>query len=615
MTQNNHEHLGPAETILQVLVSFPHHCYHNRPGIVTTTTANAAGVAWAPASTRTKDGVTTVFQLPPSKGSGKRRRVGVLGADKKIRDEQGRCVGEFRSPGVFPEVVAWMWSQIVEVWRLDNEFAAKWASWAYTQDHRDLKLLLAAFMMVQSRCGEPVREDGEVLFTDVDYRDVGEAMALHVHKDALSPKSLLRIREILSLPAVAEMNHKLNFGNSDRRAPLGRWPRVVRKWLRFREQNTPLLKGLVKAGLKTTVKRLAQAVRYEPETAAFFRILQWKQVQSKEGHRVFAIGEAVETDSWENLTEKAVCAKIMKEKPSWKVIVGKVPDLTKAIVAAAVASGSVGPKDMVLLAKTFEEFGLLEDKLVRKNLEAALAEATDARARNVAKLVRSRELKEKLEASADQAVQKQVAEVAKNLRIYVFVDISGSMHGSITEAKPMIAALVQALPPDRVHVATFHTVGREITIPHPSTKGVEQAFKGVQAGGGTTYRAGVLALQRHAPRPEEDSLFIFIGDEEDNDRGLAEGIRASGLRPCAIGLLHMGYGHSKVVRDAAAQLSIPCFPINREMFADVYAVPRLLRNLIDSTPVTQTNTAMPRPRQDLIQKILATPLLDPPVWA
>ena len=46
-----------------------------------------------------------------------------------------------------PEAVAWVYAQCAEVWNLDNEFAAKWASRAFGEEHRDLKVVLCALML------------------------------------------------------------------------------------------------------------------------------------------------------------------------------------------------------------------------------------------------------------------------------------------------------------------------------------------------------------------------------------------------------------------------------------------------------------------------------------
>ena len=59
--------------------------------------------------------------------------VGVPGTDE-VRADNGRVIGRFMNPGLFGEVVGYLYNQIAEVWQLDNEFAARWASWAFANE-------------------------------------------------------------------------------------------------------------------------------------------------------------------------------------------------------------------------------------------------------------------------------------------------------------------------------------------------------------------------------------------------------------------------------------------------------------------------------------------------
>ena len=43
------ETLGPAERILQALLTYSDHLYHNRPGMVTEDARTSTGVRWVPA--------------------------------------------------------------------------------------------------------------------------------------------------------------------------------------------------------------------------------------------------------------------------------------------------------------------------------------------------------------------------------------------------------------------------------------------------------------------------------------------------------------------------------------------------------------------------------------
>lgn len=371
----NNENLGPAERIIQMILGYNDHMVHNRPGMVTPDARAQVGVVWAPVTWKQEGANKVVYKLTKVGKKQTKTRIGVLQADNKIHDAAGRQIGEYRRPGLFPEVALWMYKQVAEVWKLDNEFAARWASYAFKQEHRDLKTVLAAFMLVQSRKGDPIKgADGKVEFHDEDFRGVGEAMILLTKdpkdtkakdskvKDDFSPKLLMRIHDLLCLPGIAAINRELGFGVSARNPALGRLDKAVHKWLRFREENPKMLAGLVKAGFRTTVIDLAKVFCYKPESPKFFEVLRWKQGQSKQGHRQMVIGEAVKAaESWNDLTEEQICQKIMKEKVGYKRLISLVPDrigVTRAIMAAAIEAGSLSDKDLIIAAPTLEDLGL-----------------------------------------------------------------------------------------------------------------------------------------------------------------------------------------------------------------------------------------------------------------
>ncbi len=644
---NNRENLGPAERIIASVLTYTDHLYHGRPGVVIEDKRTNIGVRWEPVTPKTEEINGTkrevIYKLTKSGKKTLKMKLGVIteavgthGRIKHVRTDASPnhpIVGEYRDAGIFPEVAAWMYRQIVEVYKLDNEFAAKWASFAYAQDHRDLKVVLAAFMLVQTRRGDAVLDGGKVAFHDDDFRDVGEAMMLIRRKDGkdLNPKLLLRIREVLMLPEIAAINLKLGFGVSTRHPFLGRWPEVTEKWLRYREENRPLLTGLVKAGFRKTVIQLARRVHYKPNTPWFFEELRWKQIQSDTGHRTMVDINIAQTESWNELTEAQICEKIVAEKPDWKRITGMLPKglMTRAVVAAAIEAKALSDRDLVIATPTLEELGLLDVPDVKARWEKALKKAEDSRSVNIAKNVQSKEVKEKLNEAADTAIKKAVEEVSKNIRVYFFVDISGSMKSSIEAAKLHVAKFLQGFSPERTHIAVFNTVGREVKLKHASAAGVANAFQGIAASGGTDYGAGVRELMKYKPLPDEDVLFIFVGDEEAH--AFDGQVVASGLNPMAFGFvktipdngaaayrhgLHNGENNI-AVRETANRLKIPCFMIDEKTFDDAYAIPRTIRNLIAATPVnvTRVATATTAPRLTFVDQILKTDLLKKPVWA
>lgn len=629
------ENLGPAERIIQAILTHNDHLYHGRPGIITPDGRATVGVRWQPVTHKVEGDQKVVYRLDKIGKKSTKVRVGTLRQDNKVVDGRAAPLAEYRGAGLFPEVATWLYRQVAEVWKLDNEFAAHWASYAFAQEHRDLKVVLAAFMLVQGRKGDPVIDAGKIAFHDADYRDVGEAMMLIHRKDdkGLNPKLLLRIHDVLRVPAIAQINRELGFGKSARHPFLGRWTTTVEKWLRYREENPRVLEGLVKAGFRTTVMALAQRVRYKPVSPRFFELLRWKQVQAEDGRRTMVIGQAVTAaETWEGLNETAICLKIVETKPDWKRIVGLLPKnvgVTRAIMACAIEHGCLSNKDLIIVTPTLEELGLLDVADVKVRWEKAVKGAEDMRAANIARNVKTTAVKEKLQEAADIAVQKAVEAVTRNMRIYFMVDTSGSMTTAIDYAKEYIAKFLQGFPPDRVHVATFNTMGREITIRHPSAAGVTNAFAGITASGGTDYSAGLRVLQKYKPTVDEDAIFIFVGDEEQHGT-FENAVRMSGINPLAFGLLKIiantgaagwhaaqyGTDRNMIVRETARRLGIPCFMIAPESFADPYAIPRTISRLIASTPVDTTAVrATPTARVTLVDQIAKTELLTKPTWA
>lgn len=202
----------------------------------------------------------------------------------------------------------------------------------------------------------------------------------------------------------------------------------------------------------------------------------------------------------------------------------------------------------------------------------------------------------------------------------------GSQTTSLQTAILYIANFLQGFPLDKIAVAVFSTTGRLVDIKHASKAGVENAFRGIAAGGGTDHAAGVWAAVSgpKAPAPDEDVLMFFVGDggETSVDRFVAQ-VRNSGKNPLAFGFLEVPGDNFKAVPNAAAVLGIPCFALDQGIFGslstggaiDPYAIPRAMRALIAATPVGKTNGHIASVRVSLVDTILKTELLKKPAWA
>jgi hypothetical protein len=649
MVAMDKEKLGPAERIIRTMTPFVDHVVHHRTGIVRADPGSPVGVKWdyakffyqKDANTFVKtagakywqaDAECKVVCLITSRGKHDVfTPIGVLQPDGKTVKDGAAVVGEYRAPGFFVEVTAWLYKQVAEVWSIDNEFVARWASYAWAQKHEDMKVILAAFLLVQSRAGEAVKVGGSVAFYDEDFREVGEAMLLLGGAHNMSPKLVDRVRSVLRLPEIAEINRQLGFGKSARRPETGRYDRLVRKWLRHREQNVGYMHGLVKGGWRQTVIKLAKASRYVPLTPEFYKILGWKQEQAEDGRRKLHIGgEVRQVDSWEGLTEAQVCERVERDKPAWNLLSGILPPevgLTKAVMASAIDAGCVSSRELVILGPTIEELGLLKIQKYRERLDKALAEADSMRAANIARRMKSTDGEKKMEEAAEKALQKDVAEVVRGVLLYFFVDISTSMTKSIPVAMQYIARLAPAFPLDRLVPVVFRETARALTIKHASKEGVEHAFRGVKPEGGTEHaQAVIIGTSARKPGPDEDAIFLWIGDGGETDYSkLVKAVRSSGVMPVAFGFLELPGQNFGCIRNAAADLGIPLFNIDERIFGqagtggtiDPYAIARSLRAIISAAPVGQRTAAAPSraPQKTLVDEIIATELLKLPEWA
>jgi Mg-chelatase subunit ChlD len=572
---------GPAEQLLDVVLGGSAHLWHNRPGL------NVNGV-WHSAQHASAD-------------------LARKGTPVK--------------PGLFEPAAVKLYRQLLDIYRLNTDLMAHFASYALTQtDWRDLKVATCALMLVQSHSGQPVREDdGSVAFHDDDFRVIGEAMMLHYEKKStrmLTPKGVLRVAELLETPAIAQLNRQAGFGDpASRKAPLGRWKRVACKWLRLREQNLPLLQGLVKAGFKETLKKIARKAGYKPLSQAFFEVLGWKQKQAQAGHRTVGLEglTLVKSERFDGLSEAEICEWIEHERLSYKEAVGRLPKdvgLTPAILVALLPS--LSDRDLRMMTPTLEELGLLSDATIRARWEKAVQSATDQRGLHIARNVRSQELKTKLEEASDNAARAAVAEATAetDVRVMFLIDKSGSMEGAIEQSKEALSRILAGFPPRKVHIAAFDTMGTVLTPKAASRTAVQHMLAGLKASGGTTHAAGVHALHRAGVQvPAEGKLVVIVVGDEAGEAGdqFARAFRECGYTVAAMAMLvSVAQTRGSTVRTCARQLQVPFSEVTVDQFDDPYQVPRVLKALLDAPKAAGASQSSP---SGWVERVMRTPLL------
>ncbi len=574
--------LGPAEKLLDLVLSSSAHLWHNRPGL-------EVDGAWQP---RPKKG------QPRPKGA---------------REVQ---------PGLHVAAAARLYEKLLEIYRLNADLMAHFASYALTQtDWRDLKVACAALMLVQHRSGQPVKDDdGAVGFYDDDFRRIGEAMLLFYEKKStrmMTPKAVLRVAELLETAPIIALNRKAGFGDpASKKAPLGRWKRAAQKWLAVRESNPAMLKGLVKAGFKETIKALARKCGFKPASQAFFEVLGWKQKQAAAGHRTVGLGELSlqKQERFDGLSEAEICEAIETQRLAYKDVVGRLPKdvgLTPAIMAAVFPS--LSDRDLRILTPTLEELGLMADPQIRARWEQAIGAATDQRSLNIAKNVKTKALREKLEEAADVAARTAVREATKDVdvRVMFLIDKSGSMQGAIEQSKEALSRILAGFPLDRLHVATFDTMGTVLRPKAATRAAVQHMLKDVQADGGTVHGAAVRALKASgAEVPAGARLVVMVVGDEAGEAGdqLARAFRDCGYEPSAFALLVSVAGHAargNTVRTCSAFMRVPFSEVAVAQFDDPYQVTRVLQALLDA-PVAVGAA----PRLAWVERVMKTPLLE-----
>jgi hypothetical protein len=528
------------------------------------------------------------------------------------------------APGLFVPAAVDLYGKLLDIYRLDAELAARFASYALTEtDWRDLKVACAALMLVQPRAGAPVLEtDGSVAFYDDDYRAVGEAMLLYFASGStrmMTPKGVLRVAQLLEVAQIAALNRRAGFADpAGGRPALGRWPSAARQWLAHRERNLPMLEGLVAAGYKETIKKLARKCGYRPQSARFFEVLGWPQKQSAAGHRRVGLDglELARRARFDGRSEAEICAEIVAERLSYKEVVGRLPaglGLTPAIMAALLPS--LSDRDLRILTPTLESLGLLADPAVKARWERALTTATDLRSLNVARNVRSEELRDALTGAAEAAVRTAVSEAVADDQVHVLflIDKSGSMQGAIDKSKEALVRILAGFPIERLHIATFDTMGRVLRPKATSRAGIVHLLDPVQAGGGTVHGAAVRALGQSGVRiPDAAKLIVIVVGDEGGESGerFARSFAEYGYRPAAVALIvnvERATWRGSTVRDAATYLGLPYSEVAVEQFEDPYQVTRVLKTLLDA-PVASAAA----PISGWLDKVLATPLLAKP---
>lgn len=371
----------------------------------------------------------------------------------------------------------------------DPNFMAALCAWAAKQDNKDLKVLTVFFNALNDASGEPFFP-GSTL-NKPNYRQVSAAVL-----QTLDPHLAGRVLEFCHL----------KFGVSELLNDARHFPTALvtafRKYLKYREQNPEMLTGAKRAGLGNKLKNIYRLTHTGPSDEAA-AILGWKQ---KDGRVI----EAKKLPTFDNLTSDEIAEQLQTLKLSPTVALSVLPpDKVTAKVAKTLLENSTG-NQAIILYNWFARNGHLENAEIKNLFKDKIKQSTTAvdRIDTLTKNATAEDKQEMAEVRAQK--RKKQADTSKLGKIFVHIDISGSMQAAIEFAKEKACILAECVdnPQENFRWGLFGTYPKILDLPKTFTKeGFYQALYGVRTSGSTDCIACY-----HAAREFGADVDVYITD-------------------------------------------------------------------------------------------------------
>lgn len=403
----------------------------------------------------------------------------------------------------------------------------------------------------------------------------------------LDPKLALRVAEIATDKFAVKdyLNEAQHFPSALRTA--------FEKYLKYREANLEIVRGIKKVGLGNTYINLYRILHKAPsdEVAS---ILRWNQ---KNKDITF---EKTQFD-FEGKTDLQIAKLIRKNKLPVLGVLGALKKVSP-VIAVALLEQCTG-NQAVILQKTFSDQGVLDDPEVLKLYEEKVATAKTAldRAETVSKDA-SEKVKEILKKTRSDVRKEQVGDIGK---IFLHIDVSGSMEESLEVAKDkgaIIAEVVQN-PKENFMWGMFNTGGELLPLPETFEADAFRAILfGRHAGGGTD------AFQLYpAAREFGADVDVFVSDMAHNIGPLA--LRVADFhrqfpqfsKPKACVIIKVAGDSGEVLKTEYESAGIPVSVMTPNTLNNSALVAQSIREAIKG-PVS------------VIEEIMKTDLLELPHW-
>lgn len=471
-------------------------------------------------------------------------------------------------------------SFLIELGQKDPYFLAHLTSWAQKHESRDLKIATIFANSLSSADGRPFSHRSK--YKKPNLRYVSAAALLN-----LDPKMALRVRDLGSLKF--DVPKILNEGSHLTTA----MKTAIKKYLKFREANLKILEGVKKAGLARIYKNLYRMVHLRPSDEAA-RILRWQQKDRK-------IEFKKSPFDFSGLKPIQIAKKIRDDKLPILGVLGALPKITPAI-AVALLERATGNQALIL-RKTFEDAGVLEDREVKELYKSKIGEAKTSidRVENLSKGA-SEEVKKIMKQAKSKVRKKETKGLGK---VFLHLDVSSSMHRVIDFAKKRGAVIAETVdnPKENFRWGEFNQSGRRLPLPEDFT---EDAFAAALFGKVTSGTTDVFACYPMA-RNEGSEIDVIISDQGHNMGILEQKIRRyheknpDKKKPKTCVVVSIPFEKRGIIQQAYEANGIPVAVMKTDALTSSAGVAGAIRH------------AMLGPMA-VIEEILSCPLLSLPSW-
>ncbi|HRZ18591.1 MAG TPA: hypothetical protein P5136_00915 [Methanofastidiosum sp.] len=472
--------------------------------------------------------------------------------------------------------------KFIELGESDPFFLVHFTSYAAKNlDSKDLKIVSIFANSLSSADGTPFSQGSA--YKKPNFRIVSQAAL-----QDLDSKLVSRIIEIANVKQSLGKKYKegTHFSRSLKTA--------VRKYLKYREMNPKALEGVRKVGLSKTYQTLYKSLHLAPSIEAA-AILGWKQ---KKGEKI----KKVKFFDFKGLSDLEIAERIRKEKLPPTGVLGALEKKISPVIAVAILEQATGDQ-AVILRELFDSQGLLKNKQVMEVFTNKIQDAKTA-------LDRVEKINTEVDEEVTKVLKKAKADKRKQSvgdigRIFLHIDISGSMSGTIEFAKEKGSIIAECVknPQDNFFWGLFNSQGYLMKKPDTFEKDAFAALLfGIRAGGGTN----CFACFEYARKQGCDIDFYVTDQDPDSHTAtkvkILENFKNAGVAmPKAVVIVDISNKKCTSLADAFNQVGVPVTTMKPNSLTESALVAQAVR----------TATLGP---VSIIEEIMNTPLLKLPVW-